>query len=86
MGWRRELRGAESFGDGEVVYGRNIDKKLWEAGYSAWGILRGSEERAMGIFDLLGTLGHEKLETESVRQENWDQALCNMRGLQSGED
>lgn len=40
-----------------------MEKKTWEAGYSAWEILGGSEERSMGIFDLLGTLGHEKLVT-----------------------
>ena len=79
-------RGAKSFGDGKAVYGRNIEKKVWEAAYSDWEILGGSEERAMEIFDLLGTLGHEKLQTESVRQENWDRALWNVRGLQSGED
>lgn len=68
------------------MYGRNIEKKVWEAEYSAWEILGGCEVKAMGIFDLLGTLGHKKLEAESVRQENWDQALWNARDLQSGED
>ena len=86
MDQRRELRRAKSFDNGKVVYGRNIEKKVWEAGYSSWEILGGSEEKAMGIFDPLGTLGHKKLEAESVRQENWDRVLWNVRGLQSGED
>jgi len=59
VGWRRELRGAKSFGDGDAVNGRNVEKKVWEAEYSAWDILRGSEEKAIEIFDLLGTLGRE---------------------------
>lgn len=50
--------------------GGTLRKRCGRAGYSAWEILRGSEERAMGIFDLLGKLGHEKQETESVRPEN----------------
>ena len=79
-------RSKEFFGDDEVVCGRNIEKKVQEDGYSALEILGGSEEREVRILGLLGTLGHEKLETESVREENWDQALWNVRGLQSGED
>lgn len=60
MGWKRELRGLESFGVGELVYGRNIEKKVWKDGYPPWEILRGSKERTVGIFDLWSTLRHEK--------------------------
>lgn len=32
------------------MYGKNIEKKVGEAGYSGWEILGSSEERAEGIF------------------------------------
>lgn len=72
MGWRRK----------SGTNGGALEKKEHKAGYSAWEILGDSEERAMVIFDLLGTLGYEKLERESVRQEHCDQPLWNVRDSQ----
>lgn len=76
MGWRRK----------SGTNGGALEKKEHKAGYSAWEILGDSEERAMVIFDLLGTLGYEKLERESVRQEHCDQPLWNVRDSQFGGD
>lgn len=63
MSWRRELRGAKRVGNGEIVNGMNMEKKVWRTGYSALEILGCSEEGGVGIFDLLGTLRHKRLET-----------------------
>lgn len=58
------------------VWEEHKDIKVVEAGYSGWEMLGGSEEGAVGMFDVLDSLGHKKMEIEPDRQEKWDWALA----------
>lgn len=56
-------------------------RSVWEehkdikAGYSGWEMLGGSEEGTVGIFDVLDTLQHKKMETGPDRQKKLDWVL-----------
>lgn len=47
------------------------DIKVAEAEYSGWEMLGGSEEGAVGIFDVLGTQGHKKDGNGLTGKRSW---------------